>query len=431
MPEGGPFLPLTGGTVTGMVGMTGARTWASGAFPGTNPALYQSVTYTGTATAGLPGPEGTSVPINLFLISENITGTGTAPGINGMEIQHSTTGGNGSRHGFLVAQQVTPGAAMGTLAPNYVGAQIFQTFSGNVTGAASGAGNGKGDTFGLGIQMMAASGSFLHGVTGFEIDINPAAGSSVDYLVGMQIVNFSSAGYLANVWDAMLSLCTTDPATAKRSTFGIVFGNPQCASNGFPMTATGTMISSFAGTCAVGIDFSANTFTTALLKGPNGFQIDGNNTISSGANTLTLSNSATPLASFKATASAPYGLFIRLDATAVTGGQNWTIGSTAGAAGEGQGLFIVENVALGAPAIAVDRFNVTRFPSQDVIVSGGTALATNITHGFLAIPAMAGTPTGTPDTHSTAMAHLVWDSTAKKLWIYDNVTSTWKGAVHT
>lgn len=426
----GPFLPLAGGNMSGMLGITGTRTWTSGAFPQTNPAIYQSLTYTGTAAAGLPGPEGTSVPLNVMSVAESINAGGMM--VNGLQVQIGTMGGDGARHGLLVTHQVL--GDVGASNPNYVGAQIFQQFSANVAGAAAGAGNGKGDTFGLGIQMNAANGTHLHGMTGLEIDIAPFTGSTVDYIVGLQIINMGNTSVIGNVFDAMMLLATGNPSIDKRSNFGFYFGSPQAADGlGFPLTATGTMIGSRTGTAGYGIDFSAVTFNNAFIKGPNSFQIAGSpgfNTISSGSAQLVFTGSATPVASFVANNAAPYGAAVTWDATAITGGQKWTLSATAGAAGEGQGLFALINGS-GFTPITVDRFGVTRFPMQDVIVSTGTAMATSSTHGFLAIPTMAGTPTGTPDVRSNAFAHLVWDSTAKKLWIYDNVTSTWKGAVHT
>jgi hypothetical protein len=49
---------------------------------------------------------------------------------------------------------------------------------------------------------------------------------------------------------------------------------------------------------------------------------------------------------------------------------------------------------------------------------GNAAIATTATNGFLYIPTCAGTPTGTP-TAKTGRAPIVWDSTNKKLYVYD------------
>jgi hypothetical protein len=287
-PPGGPFLPLAGGTVTGptafgdMVSMTGTQTWASGAFPGTNPAIYQFLTYSGTPTAGFPGPEGTTAPANLIAFAESLNYTINPGGVTALEISHATTGGNGGRNAFLVTHGVS--GTMGTTNTNYCAAQIFSVYGANVTGAAAGAGNGRGDVFGLGVQMQIYSGSFLGGSYGIELDINPHSGASVDYLVGQQIINFGVTGQLANVFDCMHLLATSNPATMKLATYGYYFGHPQAGDgNGFPITSTGTMIGSRTGTAGIGIDFSAVTFGTALIRGPNNFKVENSNRVSTDA----------------------------------------------------------------------------------------------------------------------------------------------------
>jgi hypothetical protein len=290
----GPFLPLSGGTVTGMLALTGARTW-SGAFPGNNPALYESVTYTGSPASGFPGPEGTTFPVNLIALSESMTvpaGAG-AYGISALEVQHNTTGGGGSRSAIMVSQQIH-GTVANASNNSFSGMQITQQMGANVSGAAAGAGNGLGDAFGLGIMTQVMSGVYAHGVTGLEIDINPRSGSSVDYLVGMQIINMgvlgASGSTTANRFDCMLLLASADP-TYKQATFGYYFGNPQSGDGkGFPITPTGTMIGSVVGSCANGIDFSQVSITGALLAGPSGFRIDGTGMVHTSALQTTSSN---------------------------------------------------------------------------------------------------------------------------------------------
>ena len=54
---------------------------------------------------------------------------------------------------------------------------------------------------------------------------------------------------------------------------------------------------------------------------------------------------------------------------------------------------------------------------------------TNATSPFLFTTVSAGQPTGAPTYGSTAFAAIQWDSTNKKLWVWDGTTSTWKGVV--
>ena len=53
-----------------------------------------------------------------------------------------------------------------------------------------------------------------------------------------------------------------------------------------------------------------------------------------------------------------------------------------------------------------------------------TVIATNATDGFLYIPSCAGTPTGVPNRIITGSRPMIWDSTNKKLYVYDG---SWLG----
>lgn len=73
-------------------------------------------------------------------------------------------------------------------------------------------------------------------------------------------------------------------------------------------------------------------------------------------------------------------------------------------------------------AITGSTVNV-KMPNLGGLVVGAAAIATNATNGFLYIPTCAGTPSGTPVTQ-TGTAPIVWDSTNKKLYVYDG---SWLG----
>lgn len=55
----------------------------------------------------------------------------------------------------------------------------------------------------------------------------------------------------------------------------------------------------------------------------------------------------------------------------------------------------------------------------------GTTLATTATTGFPKIPAIAGTPTGVPVFTESSSSAIAWDSTNKKLAVYNQPTSAW------
>jgi hypothetical protein len=63
------------------------------------------------------------------------------------------------------------------------------------------------------------------------------------------------------------------------------------------------------------------------------------------------------------------------------------------------------------------------------IAVGEPSLATTATLGFAWLPTCAGTPTGVPATPPAGMSAFVYDTTGKKIWMYDQVSSAWKGVV--
>lgn len=64
------------------------------------------------------------------------------------------------------------------------------------------------------------------------------------------------------------------------------------------------------------------------------------------------------------------------------------------------------------------------FDGNSVAIGGTTALATTATNGFMYIPVISGTPTGTPDSKSGRVA-ICFDSTNNKLWAYNG---SWKSS---
>lgn len=86
--------------------------------------------------------------------------------------------------------------------------------------------------------------------------------------------------------------------------------------------------------------------------------------------------------------------------------------------------YLIATKANGVSGGPVERF---RIDSKGNVVIGVAALATNATDGFLYLPSCAGTPTGVPTTN-TGLNACVYDSTAKKFWIYDG---SWRGVAVT
>ena len=65
----------------------------------------------------------------------------------------------------------------------------------------------------------------------------------------------------------------------------------------------------------------------------------------------------------------------------------------------------------------------------DFRIGAGSALATTATGGFLTIPACAGAPTGVPANAAVGVGQVIYDTTNKKIWVYDQPTATWLGVV--
>lgn len=112
-------------------------------------------------------------------------------------------------------------------------------------------------------------------------------------------------------------------------------------------------------------------------------------------------------------------------------GKDWTFIASPGKGTGAGGQFIIQTAPAGATGTSVNAvatgLTVTApvINMQPSVVVGNQALATTATDGFLYIPGGAGTPAGTP-TAFTGRYPLYWDTTNKKLYIFDG---TWLGGV--
>lgn len=80
-------------------------------------------------------------------------------------------------------------------------------------------------------------------------------------------------------------------------------------------------------------------------------------------------------------------------------------------------------------AIYSDSTALSILQSLRVGAAGSSVNPTNATAPFLYITASAGVPTGIPRDATAGSIAISWDSTAKKLMVYDQPTATWKGVV--
>lgn len=261
-----------------------------------------------------------------------------------------------------------------------------------------------------------------------------------------------AAGTTVSAVDVSAGTVTLSASTtaAVPSATNITFGNT--ATGGFPITPTGTMIYSYAGTAGVGLDFSRDTFGSAFIKGPNGFQVDNDSTVHTNTivppngTQLTVAVNSEPVANFKADASAVN--YIELHATA-SGNNPFIFGTGTGTSpiglnfqtGSANGVFAWFN-SVGAEAFQVNNvagavsfldvspaatgdpsIGITGGTAANLLLGNGTALATTATAGFVRIPGMAGASTGNI-VNVSAAAPAVWIDTTNKKICYEVVAGT-------
>lgn len=199
-----------------------------------------------------------------------------------------------------------------------------------------------------------------------------------------------------------------------------------------------------------GCEFTGNSTANISCPG-NAWVIDGDNTfeaLHSGAAGGILSTqtayAVTVRGNWFGDITASGGINVQID------GQNWNVsdnyigfnsGNTGVSVSSGSDFFKITNNAFvsggtstgisfaGTPttydiggntysSVTTTQPNVPFTQGKSLVVSSGSVLATNATDGFLYIPTCAGTPTGTPTSHTGAVA-LVFDTNTSQLFVYN------------
>lgn len=330
--SGGPFLPLSGGTVTGPTIFNGALSAsAGGSLTGTfsgNPTFSGSPTFNGSETGlavtnnatvggtfGVTGQTNIGGPLwsvmpgvisnGIRAFSENLAFSGTAtdaPSIlnlfqsisdtvanaNGLDFFHITHnyGGstlNGSRNSFVVASSLatTTGNTIGAGAPDYVAGSFF--FNGLVANGGTGfpIAQNSGAGFSLNTVAQLFSGAtFYNGLVGYELDMKIATGASARNKVGLNLVQLNGDNVAGSNDDIALDFSNQfAQGSGIGWKYGISFGSQDSY---FPIASTGTLIyaQSHSGTlnAANGMDFSNVTFSTAFLRSAQ-FSVSGQGAI--------------------------------------------------------------------------------------------------------------------------------------------------------
>lgn len=342
---GGPFTVAVDGAARSsrlqLYGAASATAWAPA-----NQAIYAVGSYTGTGQG----------PYSVISLDDSVTNTQLGVAAIGVYIAHNIVAGAGAGNRTTLQPTLSKNAPTSGTNPllKFYTPFFSQHYINSDDGGTSG--NYVGDHYG-GCSLVQAQtgGKWLETVQGFEIDVAMQAGSSAKAKSGLLIASVNSDAVRGSNFDAMLSF-TRDSTCSATWKNGICFGYIQGL---WPFGSDSILIGTYgtgltAGTC---IDFSAVT-ASYLLKGPNGFTINGaggvnasslqvTNTTASGAVLGLLGNgSTTPNKYIRAKA----GNFDILDSTGLV--TLFTVDDTGATTSAGissaRGLFAVNTSSTGA-----------------------------------------------------------------------------------
>jgi hypothetical protein len=248
-------------------------------FPGTiNPFIIRPPINTLTQALQIyQTPSGIAAPpfeINTIQILNDKVNVGTANNsfVEGLQLVHTYgAGSSGGRNTLAIYSFLNALPASNNGNYNYVAAEFqaqAQVSAGGILGTE------KGAIFASNPNVWSFSGATnLLTVTGEEIDVFALSGSSVSLRFGLSIVDLAPAGGVQGYSEDTAQIFYGGPG-ATNWQVGIQFGSC-CVNTGgatFPVTTTGTLIKSLAGTVLNGVDLSAATFTGSAFKS-NGFTV--------------------------------------------------------------------------------------------------------------------------------------------------------------
>jgi hypothetical protein len=285
MPEGGPFLPLIGGTVTGPVAINYPYPSAATAFSvqlahnnatPTMPTLFAVHAGTGGSVTSAPSPP------NYFAFytdSDNLDAEGAGGIYNFGSAINVQSGGKGDRVALYATVHQSQAMPAGT-AHRYLVAG-YLTASASENGGGTSVPDSRGAVLGINpLAQLGSGATYFQGLAAAEFNVNAMAGSSVQYKTGISIIQGGGSAVQGSAHDIAMLICSNpDGGTAAGWKYGLSFGTPLGWWNIDPTgTLIGAMTPSLAGgpayQAAWGIDFSAVTFSGGLIRGP-GFSVDG------------------------------------------------------------------------------------------------------------------------------------------------------------
>lgn len=293
----GPFLPLSGGTLTGTLFSKINVAWSGGwsgfnGAPGNNTpvGLQLHTQYTGAPTSSYHDPNGgQQIPVNYILLTDQLDYDPPASYVNALMVRHEFGGGatSGGRVAVLIdLHSIGPFTTSGN---DFYSCMQFSTLAGNnETGSTAAA--PKGNYYGWNMYTTARKTGvdgqpiYLQGLGGFEIDYTIEDGASVYSGAGINLFNTSPPNNMETHDGTGINIAAMNDNTAGNVGWkdnALYFGAHRPGGHNLPVQAGASLIGADAGTVVNGIDFSLTTFTGAFLKGPGGFRVDGNNTVHS------------------------------------------------------------------------------------------------------------------------------------------------------
>jgi len=162
---------------------------------------------------------------------------------------------------------------------------------------------------------------------------------------------------------------------------------------------------------AVQLAFTSRT--NAQISSPATSQLQFGGVDGTGANPITLS--MVGVAAGNSNTASPNGTILGGLATGTPAGGSTTYG--------GDLIFKTTNVGAAATSRNTSSTALTLKGGTQTVLVGNAALSTSATDGFLYIPTVAGTPTGTPSSF-TGLVPMVFDTTNSQFWFYTG--GAWK-----
>ncbi len=419
------FGTLLSPTVSGTMVHSVNTTW-SGGYPGTNNVGYYGIqSFAGTPTSrSYQDLNGYVHPLNLVEITDHLT-VNPAFGVTvvGWDINMITGGSGAAGPRMALACNLNVVGDLAIVGGTTVScANFFTQVSANLGGTS---GAPTGDVYGLSVRVQPTSAAtYLYSVEVAELDFSPLA-SNYQYSSALKLVNFGTLGVNAAVagGDGAFEISggrdpSNNPAATWRD-WGILFGNPQNA-NAFPVSATGALIKSLAGTAAAGIDMHLSTLTNFLIGPGSLFYVEGatgrvhsNQIQSISGNSFAIGTiTGDPMAVIVASSNTPATYPV------------WTSGTAASFDAGGVGGPV--NVG---PTIAT-LVRVGSATADQIMGSGAQLSALSATAGFLHLPytnatsGAGGIPTGTPA--NTSGPACEWNDVTFVLNCWSPSASAWK-----